>query len=249
MIKAIIVDDEAPQQELLAKRLYENFPDISLEAICSSIDEGVEKIELLKPQLVFLDVQMPPDTGFDLLKRLKEINFEVIFTTSFSEYAVDAFKVSAVYYLLKPYSVSDLQEAIGKFKSKMALKQPYENIQTLLHNINVNTIEKTKIALATLTGLVIVEVGEIIRCESEGQYTQFHLTNKNKTLISKSLGECEELLLKFNFCRIHLSHMINMQYVKEYVKGDGGQVKMSDGSCLEVSRRKRDEFLKLLHKL
>lgn len=249
MIKAIIVDDEPPQQEMLANRLREFFPEIDLAAVCSSVEEGVEQIELHKPQLVFLDVEMPPLTGFDLLRRLKEINFEVIFTTSFSKYAVEAFKVSAVDYLLKPYSESDLKEAVEKFIKKMAMKLPYENIQTLLHNINVNTIEKTKIALATFTGLIIIEAGDIIRCEAEKQYATFYFTNKTKRLISKPLSECEDLLLNYNFCRVHVSHLINIQHVKEYIKGEGGQVKMADGSCIEVSRRKKDDFLRLLKKL
>lgn len=249
MITAIIVDDETLQQDTLLRMLGESFPDIIIAAVCSTVEDGMSKIKQLHPQLVFLDVELGPKTGFHLLHSLDEINFDVIFTTSHSKYAVDAFKVSAVDYLLKPFSAGDLQIAIDKFKKKMAMKQPYENIQTLLHNITVDKAEKTKIALPTLTGYVFEHASDITRCEADDHYTWFYLKDTNRKLVTKDLKDCEELLTGYNFLRVHLKHLINMSCIKEYIKGDGGIVIMTDGASIDVSRKKKSDFLNRLTKI
>lgn len=245
----IIVDDEKPQQEILSTMLSKSFPEYRLETICSSVDDGIKKIKTLKPELVFLDVQMPPKTGFDLLTALDQINFEVIFTTSFEHFAIKAFKFSAIDYLLKPFSEDDLAVALKKFEAKNAVQNSLINVQNLLMNINQNTSEKARIALPTMSGFVFAQVNDILRCESDNNYTTFYFNDKSNLMVSKTLKDCEELLEDYNFFRVHASHLINMRYIKEYIKGDGGQVKMTDGSVVDVSRRKKDEFLQQLNKL
>lgn len=248
MYSVVIVDDEKDQRDHL-QGLLKNFPGITLASSCASVDEGVAAIKKMQPKLIFLDVVMPPKTGFDLLNELKEINFETIFTTSYEQYAIQAFKVSAVDYLLKPFGIADLSNALHKFEERLTLKNSLQHIQTLLHNISNNTSAKTKIALPTLHGYIFVQVGDIIRCESDDMYTTFFFADKSKIVVSKTIGDCEDLLNEYNFFRTHTSHLINMQYVKEYVKGDGGFVKMTDGSTAYVSRRRKDDFLASLRKL
>jgi two-component system LytT family response regulator len=245
----MIVDDEKPQQEILTNMLAKGFPTYRLDAICSSVDEGLKKIKTIKPDLVFLDVQMPPKTGFDLLSALDQINFEVIFTTSFEHFAIKAFKFSAIDYLLKPFGEEDLAIALKKFEAKNAVQNSLKNVQNLLTNININTSDKARIALPTMSGFVFAQVNDIIRCESDNNYTTFYFEDKTHLMVSKTLKDCEELLQDYNFFRVHASHLINMRYIKEYIKGDGGQVKMSDNSYVDVSRRKKDEFLQQLNKL
>jgi two-component system LytT family response regulator len=245
----IIVDDEKPQQEILTAMLAKSFPAYRLDAICNSVDEGIKKIKALKPELVFLDVQMPPKTGFDLLGSMEQINFEVIFTTSFEHFAIKAFKFSAIDYLLKPFSEEDLAIALKKFEAKNAVQNSLKNVQNLLQNINMNTSDKARIALPTMSGFVFAQVHDIIRCESDNNYTTFYFEDKTHLMVSKTLKDCEELLSEYNFFRVHASHLINMRFIKEYIKGDGGQVKMIDGSYVDVSRRKKEEFLQQLNKL
>jgi two-component system LytT family response regulator len=245
----IIVDDEKHQQERLINLLADEFREYTLLAACSSVNEGAKKIMELKPQLVFLDVVMPPQTGFDLLTELPERNFEVIFTTSYEEYAIKAFKVSAVDYLLKPFGVEELKEALKKFEQKISSQRSLNHVELLLENLRAGSIEKTKVALPTLSGFVFVPVADIIRCEADDNYTLFYFADKSTLLISKTLKDCEAHLSSYNFYRIHHSHLINMHFVKEYQKGKGGSVKMTDGSVLEVSIKKKDDFLKTFRRI
>lgn len=249
MYSALIVDDEKAQQDILSSLLKNHFPQFDLLSICSSVDEGIIQIMKHRPQLVFLDVEMPPKTGFDLLGAIGLINFEVIFTTSFEKYAIKAFKVSAVDFLLKPFGLMELKEALLKFEQRFNGKNSHEHIKTLLHNLNAITSEKNKIALPTINGYVFVNIADVVRCESDNTYSTFYFADKTKLLVSKTLKECEDLLSEFNFFRIHNSHLINMNFIKEYIKGEGGQVRMTDGSLVDVSRRKRDEFLTILKRL
>ncbi len=249
MHTAIILDDEVAQQEILSNMLQKNFRNYDVKAICNSVDMGIEKINDIKPDLVFLDVVMPPKTGFDLVNYYKQIPFEVIFTTSYEKYAIDAFKVSAVDYLLKPFGVEQLKIALEKFELRHATKTSLAHIETLLHNINSNTSASARIALPTLSGYTFEDIKNIIRCEADNVYATFYMADKRQITISKTLKECDELLQQFNFIRVHQSHLINILYVKEYIKGEGGTVKMTDGSNIDVSRRKKDDFLRMLNKI
>ena len=249
MYQVVIVDDEVPQQETLRRILKEHFQDYRVVKICSSVEEGVEYLGKNKPDLVFLDVMMPPSNGFEMLQRLGDIAFEIIFTTSFDHFAIQAFKVAAVDYLLKPFGHEELGISIKKFEERFALKHPMYNISTLLQNINVQTSTEIKIALPVLTGFVFAKVNDIVRCESDNTYTTFYFTNSKPIVVARSLKECEDLLAIYDFCRVHNSHMVNLRHIDEYIKGDGGQVNMSDGAKVEVSRRKKDEFLAALKRI
>ncbi len=249
MVTALIVDDEQHQQELLTGMLEKHFPQIDVKHICSSVDEGIQKIEEYRPELVFLDVMLPPKTGFDLLSNFKKIDFDIIFTTSHEQFALQAIKLSAIDYLLKPYGLDDLRAALEKFEIRKEQKQSGQHIQALLHNLNAGSSENIKIALPTMAGFVFVPVSEIIRCEADNVYTTVHFTNRSSLVVSKSIKECENILCAYNFFRPHSSHLINMRFIKEYIKGDRGLIKMSDGSSVELARMRRDDFMKLLNKI
>ncbi|MEO7991390.1 MAG: LytTR family DNA-binding domain-containing protein [Chryseolinea sp.] len=242
----VIIEDEKHQQEMLSHLLEEDFPELKVIGIASSIPESIQMLASTKPDLVFMDVLLPPDTSFDLLNSLQNIPFEIIFTTSFEEYAVKAFRLSAVDYLVKPVVRAELKLAVDKFKQKKSMKDTSIHIQTLLENIQVTKAEHTKIALPTLTGFIFVTVKDIIRCESDNTYTTFFTTDKRKIIVSKTLKDCEQMLSDYRFYRVHNSHLINLEYIAEYTKGEGGIVKMLDGSQIDVSRRRKEEFLHVL---
>ncbi|HNR19725.1 MAG TPA: LytTR family DNA-binding domain-containing protein [Bacteroidia bacterium] len=249
MYKALIVDDEKPQQEILSKLLAEHVHEIEVADVCRSVDDGIRRIIELQPQLVFLDVMMPPKTGFDLLAAFSKINFEIIFTTSYQEFALQAIKLSAIDYLLKPFDEEQLIPAIKKFEERMGLKDSYRHVELLMSNIKTSNLEETKIALPTQTGYVFAKVNEIVHCTSDNSYTTFYFIDKSKLMVSKSLKDCEELLFPYHFFRTHSRHLINMAYIKEYIKGEGGQVRMIDGSMVDVSRQRKEEFLLRLQRL
>jgi two-component system LytT family response regulator len=246
--KTVIVDDEKHQQEKLIGMLSSNFPQIDIVAVCDGVDEGVERIINLKPQLIFLDVIMPPLTGFDLLERISERTFEVIFTTSFTEYALNAFRVAAVDYLLKPFDVDDLHNAINKLELKKNANST-ALIDMLLENVRTVSNDNIKIALPTLLGFSIVKVDDIIYCAAENNYTTVYLADNSNVVVSRSIKECEDMLREHKFVRIHKSFLINLNAVVEYVRGVGGQVKLKNGKVLEVSRQRKDEFLSFFRKL
>ncbi|MGN6615980.1 MAG: LytR/AlgR family response regulator transcription factor [Ilyomonas sp.] len=250
MIKAIIIDDEAHcilrLQDLL-KEYCKGF--VQLFGSYQTIEEGIDAIEKHQPDLVFLDVQLNDKTGFDLLSELNEIGFEVIFTTAFEKYAVKAFKFSAVDYLLKPVDANDLLRAIEKLKQKISKEQLSQKFEVLLQNFkNVQGISK-RISVPTMNGFSFIPVSDIIRCEAAVNYTILYLSDKQKLTVAKTLKEFENLLGDYNFCRIHHSHLINLAYIKSYNKGKGGFVVMTDQSEIEVSTRKKEEFLKRLSEI
>ena len=245
----IIVDDEAHQRERLTDLLRKYFPQYKILAAASSVKEGVEQINLLNPELIFLDVVIPPKTGFDLLEEISDRRFDVIFTTSFEEYAIKAFKVSAVDYLLKPFGREELQAALQRFESKKSAPVSFNHLELLIHNLHQNSAEMAAIALPTSKGFLRVKVEDIIRCEADNMYTTFFFRDKSQHVISKNLKECEEILIEYKFIRTHLSHLINLRYVKEYLRGDGGSVIMTDGSSVDVSRDRKEEFLKAFRKI
>lgn len=249
MYPAIIVDDEVDQQHRLQTMLQKDFPQINVKAVCASVNEGIKKIQILQPQLVFLDVHLPPKTGFDLLSELGLINFSVIFTTAYDTYAVKAFEVSAVDYLLKPFGLDELGRAISRFEKEVSLKHSLQNVQALLQNLSTNSVDNIRIALPVTHGYTFVNLKEIVRCQADNNYTTLYFTDGSKKVITRLLGDCETLLSGYNFFRTHSAHLINMRHVADYVKGDGGIIKMNDGSIVELSRLRKDSFLKMLHKI
>ena len=249
MIRTIIIEDEPVSQEMLTIMLQRHKEDIEIIDTCSTPAAGIESIEKNQPDLIFLDIQMPKMNGFDMLKKISPINFEVIFTTAFDQYAINAIKVSALDYLLKPVDDEDLTIAIKKCKERLASKKPTLQFEHLFNNlINKNPLDKT-LALSAADGISFIKMSEILRVEANGRYAKFHLLNKQTILVSKTLGDFEEILSANQFFRIHDSSIINLNHVKKYTRGDGGTVLLTDGMELDVARRRKDDFIKLMPKL
>lgn len=242
MITCILVDDELKSRESL-KILIEDFCDnIEVKALCQNVAEAMEAIRIHKPDVVFLDIQLQRETGFDLLTKLENINFEVIFTTAYSEYAIKAFKFSAIDYLLKPIDIDDLKRAIAKVEKRVG-DSLGQRIQQLMSNLKSSSAENYKLALPTTDGLIFVKVSEILYCEASSNYTEITLMDNKKYVVSRTLKEYEDLLSEYDFFRIHNSFLINLNAVKKYVRGEGGYVIMVNDKSLDVSKRKKESFL------
>lgn len=245
MLKAIIVDDEIKARENLRHIIQDLQVSVEICATCGSIQEAVQAIEFNKPDLVFLDILMKGETGFDLFEKIKKIDFDVVFITAYDEYAMKALKLNAIDYILKPIDSDDLKKAIEKVQAKKKDGgHPIDQISALLNTLKPN-VNLQKIALPTLEGLYFVQIDDIIRCESDENYTTFFLKNKEKRVVSKTIKYFEELLSPYPFFRSHRSHLINLHHIKEYVRGDGGYIVMNDGSEVMLARRKKEEFLRL----
>ncbi|MBS1597615.1 MAG: response regulator transcription factor [Bacteroidetes bacterium] len=247
MIKAIIIDDEQHCVNRLSDLLDEHFSQsIHVAANFQTVEEALTGINTIKPDLVFLDVQIHDKTGFDLLKQLDEIDFQIIFTTAYEKYAVQAFKFSALDYLLKPIDPDDLKLAIHKLKELISKNDTAGKLDTLFHNLkNLQGISK-RICVPVVNGFVFLQVNDIVRCQSDVNYTTIFLKDNKNLVVAKTLKEFETMLSDYNFYRVHNSHMINLNYIKSYNKGKGGYVTMIDNSSVEVSTRRKDEFLKRL---
>jgi two-component system, LytTR family, response regulator len=250
MIKAIIVDDELNCRESLYNILEKYFKNIVVIDKIGSPGEAYDSIMKHKPDLVFLDIEMPKENAFDLLEKFNDdIQFDIIFTTAYNHYAVKAIKFSALDYLLKPIDIDDLREAIARLEKKKNNRQLMNNQMNILFSNLKQENKRKKIVVPDGEGLLFIYLDEIIRCESDGNYTFFILNNKKKIIVSKTLGDYEELFTEESFFRIHRSHLINLQHIKKYIRGEGGYVIMSDDSQVEVSRRKKIEFLELLERI
>lgn len=247
MIKAVIIEDEEKARSNLMQILNEYCNNV-VEVVDAqdSVKSGILAIQQHNPDLVFLDVQMQGETGFDLLEQIDKINFEIIFTTAHNEYAVRAFKFSAIDYLLKPVDIDELINAVAKTGEKIRQHATKERYELVIENLKGQQSTFNKIALPTAEGLIFVQVAEIIRCESEDNYTHFFLVDGERILVSKTIKYFEELLTDQDFFRVHQSHLININHIKEYHKGEGGYAIMSDDSAVIVSRRKKEAFLKRL---
>ncbi len=247
MIRTIIVDDEEHCIDRLSCMVAEDYSDsILLMDTAKTVEEGLTAIKKLQPDLVFLDVHIQDKTGFDLLNQLNQINFSVIFTTAYDKYAVQAFKFSAIDYLLKPVDPDDLKQAVYKLQEKIDKDEIARKMEVLFYNLKHTQNVAKRISIPTVNGFVFVQVNDIIRCQSEINYTTIFLTDKQKLTVAKTLKEFEELLGDYNFFRVHNSHLINLVFIKSYNKGKGGSVTMTDHSEVEVSTRRKDEFLKKL---
>lgn len=242
--KVIIVDDEAMARETLANLLLMEFPQINIAAKCASVEEGLKAINEHQPNLVFLDIEMPSGTAFDLLKKTDNKNFNVIFVTAYSEYAINAIKFSALDYLLKPVDIDELKSAVNQHISAKKLQR--NQLELLVEMLQEKEDKKTKIAIPESDGISIIEIDHIIRCESDGNYTKIFTADGNRIITSKTLAEYDDMLSGLQFFRVHRSHLINMNYVVKYVKADGGYLIMKDNAEVEISRRKKAEFIEQL---
>jgi len=236
-ISSIIIDDEQHNIENLQIILNKWCKDITIVAVGSSVEEGVEIIGTHQPELVFLDIQLHDKSGFEILRSLKSIDFEVIFITAFDQYAIQAIKFSALDYLLKPINIIELQQAITKAKEKIASKKQNLNLENLLDYINNDRTKSKKIALPTLQQTHYVSVDEIIRCEAYNNYTTFYLKNASSIVVCKTLKEFVALLEPYNFRRSHQSHLVNLDYVKGLRKDGGGTLLLEDGTLIPISRQ------------
>lgn len=245
MIKAIIVDDEPYSCESLVTLLERYCPIVKVADICYSGETALASIREQQPQIVFLDIEMPKMNGFEMLEKLPEINFEIIFTTSYDQYAIKAIRFSALDYLLKPVDREELQKAVQKVTQQQTHQLP-QQLEILLQKVRqpVSTIQK--IALPTLEGLQMVAVDSIITCASDSNYTIFLLKNKQKLVVSRTLKEIEEMLDEYPFLRVHNSYMVNLNEVNKYIKGEGGYLIMSDDSSVDVSRSRKEILLRKL---
>ena len=245
MIKAIIVDDEPNCCETINMLLEEYCPGIEVTGIYNNGSDALSSILQQQPELVFLDVEMPKMNGFEMLERLPQVDFDIIFTTSYDQYALKAIRFSAIDYLLKPIDREELQKAVQKViqRSKRTIAQQVEILMQKLHQPAKSI---GKIALPTMEGLQMIPVDSIISCESDSNYTILLLRNKKKIIVSCTLKEIEEVLEDHSFARVHRSYLVNLNEVEKYVKGEGGYLIMSDGSMIDVSRNKKELLLKKL---
>ncbi len=242
-LKTVIIDDESDAVDFIFSIIGEYCPGLEVAGKAYDVREGVQVIKEIKPDLVFLDVEMPHGTGFDLLTNFPEKEFDVIFITAFNHYAIKAIKFSAVDYILKPININEFIEAVNKVMQKRSssMFRGNENIKALLENLKTGV--PSRLAIPTSDGMEYLNPKDIIRIEADRSYSWFYITGNRKILVSKNLKEFQDLLSDRHFFRPHNSYLINLKYVKKYVRKEGGYIEMQDGSEIPISRNKKDLFL------
>jgi two-component system LytT family response regulator len=245
-LTAILIDDESNSRNSLRQKLITHCPGLTIVADAENGEEGIKAIEALKPDIVFLDVEMPRMNGFNMLQQLQHRNFELIFTTAYDHYAIQAIRFSALDYLVKPIEITTLKEAVERAREKKQTNMPNQRIETLLYNLLDEKNMHNRIAIPSMEGLQFVEIADIIYLEAESNYTFINLLPSSRITVSKTLKDFEELLPAHTFIRIHHSFIINKNHIRKYLKGEGGQVLMSNGKMLDVARRKKEEFMKAI---
>ncbi len=246
-MKTIIIDDIKKNREVLIGLLEDFCPSVNVVGEADGVESGISIIHEHSPELLLLDVEMQDGTGFDLLGRLGKVDFEVIFVTAHDRYALKAIKFCALDYILKPVDVKELVHAIHRASEKLKERNSSNNFTHLIENFKNSNIQQHKIAIPTQEGFIFVEVNDILRCEAEGSYTQVILKNKKPIFATRKIKGFEELLSDYHFFRVHRSFLINLNDIEKYHKGEGGYVIMSDGVSVDVSRRKKEEFLEKLN--
>jgi len=249
MIKILIVEDEKPIRETLQEIIQNNCPDISIVGTAENIESACRQIIQTTPDLVLLDVNLPDGTCFELIQQLEHIHFKIIFITAFEEYAIQAIKLSALDYLVKPVDPIELSNAINKARDLIEKDNDKLKLSALLSNINQISDKNKKIILKTADSIFLIDIQDIIRCESDGSYTKFFINDGRKIMISKVLKDYEELLQNCGFARVHKSHIINLNYIERFDKHDGGSIILKDKSNIPVSTRKREQLIKVFEDL
>lgn len=244
MIKAIIVDDEPKNIRTLNHLLMDLCPQVQVQAISDNADEAKKLIEGLQPDLVFLDIEMPYGSGFDLLRSIPEIDFEVIFVTAFNQYAIDAFRYAAVDYVLKPIEKARLTDAVKRAEEKIVNRQSAQNYELLLKNLEEQNAANQKIILNEVGKQHVIPLGEIMYCIADGAYTRIH-TTKRVFVSARNLKEFAQMLPAVAFYRIHHGHIVNVNFIENLEKTSGNIVKMRDGKELEIAVRRKDEFMNI----
>ena len=244
-MKAIIIDDEKNGIEMLEYLLEKNCNDVEIVATFLNPKQAVKEIPILKPDVIFLDIDMPGMNGFELLQNLTPFNFQVVFTTAYNEYAIDAFKVNAVDYLLKPIETEELKDAVNKVAKMMHNQNDMQPIENILAYIQAAQ-GINKISIPTDDGVIFSLTESILYFKADGGYTEVYFTNGKKLFTSKLLGDYEDGIATKGFFRIHNSYIINLRHIEKFVKSDGGYVVMQDGTNITVSRRRKDDFMKVM---
>jgi len=244
-LKAILVDDEINSLQNLQQKLIQFCPAIKIVVTAQQPEEAILFIHHYKPDVVFLDIDMPRMNGFTMIEELEEVDFEIVFTTAYNHYAVDAIRISAFDYLVKPVSVKDLQLCVDRLVESR-IRKTKERLDVLRQGLSDSRSQEDKIAIPTADGIDLIYIKEIISIESDSNHSKLILNNGQSLSVMKPLKDMEELLLKYRFYRISTSHLINLSLVKRYVRGDAGDVIMQNGDSIPVSKRKKDEFLKLI---
>ena len=247
MKKALVIDDEKRTRNFITMLIRSFGLDIEVVGQAESVVTALQEIKTHNPDLIFLDIQMPDGTGFDVLKALEDKNFEVIFITAHEEFAIKAIKFSALDYILKPIDPDELKSALVAALASMSLKKEESQFKALQNNLQPS--QKRKLVLKTQESVFVIEMDDIIRCEADKNYTFFHLKNKKKILVSRTLKEYETLLSSYHFYRIQQSHLVNLNYVDRYDKFDGGSVIMKDGTAVPLSSAKKELFFQLLENM
>lgn len=246
MIKAILIDDEAKARRILEALLKEYCTDVEIVATAADVPSGVIAINQHKPDVLFLDVEMPGYTGFQLLDFFRDIDFDIVFTTAHSDYAVQAFRVSAIDFLLKPIQISELIAAVDKVKAKQGHNK--ERLTVLKENFKDNTVKK--LALPVAEGLIFADTDTLTHLEADGAYTHFHFEDGKKIVVSKKIKEFEEALTQqSNFFRTHRSFIVNLKKIKQYVKQEGGYVLLENDIQVPLARERKDEFLQVIERM
>ncbi|PKP35972.1 MAG: DNA-binding response regulator [Bacteroidetes bacterium HGW-Bacteroidetes-15] len=248
MITAIIIDDEALARDVILNMLKLYCPSVQVIGEAYDVASGVKAIKDFKPDVVFLDIQMPDGSGFDLLKQFPSINFKFVFITAYQEFAIKAFKFSALDYILKPVDPGDLVNAVEKLQETIEEEETNKKFQTFIENIQWNEKEPQKIILKTLESVIVAEIDSIVRCESQNNYTLFHFSDRPKLLVSRTLKDFDDMLSSSGFFRAHQSHLVNLSYVKKYNRFPESHLVLNDGVTVPVSVRKRELLAELMKK-
>ncbi len=249
MLTAVIIDDEQHALEVLQLQLAQYCKEVTVLATCAGGEKGIAAIQKFNPGLVFLDIEMPHVNGFDVLKATSQFNFDVIFTTAYDQFAIQAFKYSALDYLLKPIDITELQAAVRKAAKKQDRLPLDEKLQLLFRQLKTEPGRKERIAIHVGDALQFFDAHEIVRCESESNYTHLFLTSGKKITVARTLKDVEESLGGDPFCRVHQSHLININHVSKVMKGEGAYIVMRDGVQVAISRNRKDAFLDSFRKI
>ena len=249
MLRAIIVEDEKHNRETLKNLLAEFCPEVQIKGMAANVEEGLQMIRAAQPDLLFLDIELQTGTGFDLLQQVDNPAFDVIFTTAFDQYAIQAIKFSSLDYLLKPIDIDELQQAVSKAIEKQKADQGKAQLEVLLSNLNRQSSSQKRICLSTAEGLEFLMVQDIMYCEASGSYTNFVLKEGRKLVVSKHLKGYETLLDGGPFMRVHNKYLINLEEVKRFVKSEGGYILMNNGDQVSISPKKREAFMQRMEQL
>ncbi|NPA35989.1 MAG: response regulator transcription factor [Chlorobi bacterium] len=247
MVRAVIIDDEQHLREMIRNMLADSFPDLEIIDEADSVQRGVEVIDTLKPDLVFLDIEIKGGEGFDILEKVTFKSFRVIFITAFNEFAIKAIKFSAIDYILKPINEKEFIDAVKKALTEIEKPLLQKQIENFLDNYH--NIQNKKLVIRTSDDIHIVNVNDIVRCESDNSYTSFYIEGGEKIVVSKSIKEYSDLLSNYGFIRPHQSHLVNLNFVRKLDKRDGGFLIMKDGKEIPVSSRRKQNLLQILNNL